>query len=287
MTQLKQYKLIPFLLHTTKEITIIQNEKTTCILTDKNLIDFFKINDKNFNLSFTIADLNKKYAEKAEFCLNFLLNNSLAVEENFYESKIKQIYFFTNSDIIKSSLEYNLEGVKKISYKTFLFDLNNITEELFLNLNNKEAVYYFILNPFNYAQYTKLANILREINLIHKFVFYYNYSFYFTNYYKAEWYNPCPLCYFSQLEGSLRSYSKLNNNISFQTIVDLIYTKTTYFETECILNNFKSVKLINVIIEDITSLDDYTIKLVKQLNMKDFKIDYDIAIPWEVCVCHE
>lgn len=151
----------------------------------------------------------------------------------------------------------------------------------------QKAVYYIVLNPFNYKQYTELANILKQNNVIHKFVFYYNYSFYFTNYHKANWHNPCPLCYFSHLESSLRSQSKLKGNVSFQTIIDLIYTKTVYFNTESILDNFKIIRLINEIIDDITDLNDYTVKLIKQLNMKTGKTDYDIAIPWEVCPCHE
>ncbi len=80
---------------------------------------------------------------------------------------------------------------------------------------------------------------------------------------------------------------QLSGNISFQTIIDLIYTKTTYFNTEAILDNFKIIKLIHEIIEDITALNDYTVKLIKQLNMKTGITDYDIAILWEVCPCHE
>lgn len=34
------------------EITVIQNEKTTCIITDTNLTDFFTRNDEHYNLSF-------------------------------------------------------------------------------------------------------------------------------------------------------------------------------------------------------------------------------------------
>ncbi|EMB40440.1 hypothetical protein HMPREF9722_01410 [Treponema denticola ATCC 33520] len=47
-----KYKLIPYLIHKNDEITVIQNEKTTCIITDTNLIDFFTSNDDNYNLSF-------------------------------------------------------------------------------------------------------------------------------------------------------------------------------------------------------------------------------------------
>lgn len=73
----------------------------------------------------------------------------------------------------------------------------------------------------------------------------------------------------------------------FKQLSILIYTKTVYFNTESILDNFKIIRLINEIIDDITDLNDYTVKLIKQLNMKTGKTDYDIAIPWEVCPCHE
>ncbi len=266
-------------------ITVIQNEKTTCIVTDKNLIDFFAINEMQYNLTFTREYLIEKYGEQADFCLDFLLNNSLAVKDEVKLLPIKQIYFFTNAKAVYDSLGFNLSGLH-MPYKIIVFDANKISDELFFNCD-KEAVYYVILNPFNYMQYTALANLLQQNNVIHKFAFYYNYSFYFTNYHKADWHNPCPLCYFSQLEGSLRAQTKLSGNISFQTIIDLIYTKTTYFNTEAILDNFKIIKLIHEIIEDITALNDYTVKLIKQLNMKTGITDYDIAIPWEGCPCHE
>ena len=35
-----KYKLIPYLMYKNDEITVIQNEKTTCIITDTNLTDF-------------------------------------------------------------------------------------------------------------------------------------------------------------------------------------------------------------------------------------------------------
>ncbi|MEL3911462.1 McbB family protein [Treponema pedis] len=280
-----KYKLIPYLMYKNDEVTVIQNEKTTCIITDTNLIDFFTSNDENYNLTFTLEDLKERYGDNADSCLDFLLNNSLAVKDEFTPRLINRLYFFTNSKEIASSLKFNLSGLH-IPYDIITFDINMVSAELFFNLD-KKAVYYVVLNPFNYKQYSLIANYLKENNVIHKFCFYYNYSFYFTNYHKADWHNPCPLCYFSHLEGSLRSQSKLTGNISFQTIIDLIYTKTTYFNTEAILDNFKMICLINEIIEDITALNDYTVKLIKQLNMKTGKTDYDIAIPWEVCPCHE
>ncbi|EMB19860.1 hypothetical protein HMPREF9724_02452 [Treponema denticola SP37] len=47
-----QYKLIPYLMYKNDEITVIQNEKTTCIITDTNLTDFVTSNDEHYNLSF-------------------------------------------------------------------------------------------------------------------------------------------------------------------------------------------------------------------------------------------
>ena len=280
-----KYKLIPYLMYKNDEITVIQNERTTCIITDTNLIDFFTSNDENYSLTFTLEDLTKRYGEEAELCLFFLLKNLLAIKDECIPLAINRLYFFTNSEKIASSLKFNLSGLN-IPYEVITFDINTVSAGLFLNLD-KGAVYYVVLNPFNYKQYTLIANYLKQNNVIHKFCFYYNYSFYFTNYHKADWYNPCPLCYFSHLEGSLRSQSKLTENISFQTIIDLIYTKTIYFDTESILDNFKIIKLINEIIDDIADLNDYTVKLIKQLNIKTNRIDYDIAIPWEVCPCHE
>ena len=68
-----KYKLIPYLMYKNDEITVIQNERTTCIITDTNLIDFFTSNDENYSLTFTLEDLTKRYGEEAELCLFFFI----------------------------------------------------------------------------------------------------------------------------------------------------------------------------------------------------------------------
>lgn len=89
-----KYKLIPYLMYKNDEITVIQNEKTTCIITDTNLIDFFTSNDDDYNLSFTLEDLKERYGEEGEFCLDFLLKNLLAIKDEFTPQPINRLYFF-------------------------------------------------------------------------------------------------------------------------------------------------------------------------------------------------
>ncbi len=282
----KKYKLIPYIIYNGKNLTVIQNERTTCVLNDENLIDFFNYYDSCYDLSFTLEELKKKYNTKANSCLKYLLENSLAVE--LKEKNIigvNKIKFFIDSEEIIESLKFNFCGINK-TYSINFIDSKNINLSIFNDLN-VDDIAYIILSSFNFSTYTKLANKLRKSNIIHKFVFYYNYSFYFTNYFKYEWHNPCPLCFFCHLEGSLRAESKLNKKISFQTLIDLIYTKTSHFNTEIVLDKYKILKLIFEVAKDLEKLSDYNIKLVKQLNVVNFNVDYDIATHWEVCVCHE
>ncbi len=285
MKKNKQYKLIPYIIFNKDNLTIIQNERTTCVLKDENLIDFFKSYDSKYDLKFTFKDLQNKYKDKADFCLNFLLKNVLAVEVNKNNTAINKIHFFTNSKELIESLNFNFKGLDK-TFDTQFLNLNNSNLSVFDNVL-KDDIAYIILSSFNFTTYTEIANKLREKNIIHKFVFYYNYHFYFSNYFKKEWHNPCPLCFFCHLEGSLRAESKLRQRTSFQNLMDLIYTKTSYFNTEIVLNNYKILKLISEISNDINNLNDYNIKMIKKLNAYNFNTDYDISTHWEPCVCNE
>ncbi len=281
----KKYKLIPYLIHTDKNLTIIQNERTTCVLNDENLIDFFNLYDSSYDLSFTLSELKEKYGEKANWCLDYLLENALAIEIEQSRTEVNEIKFFVDSNEIIKSLKFNFLGMDKICSMNYI-DSKDSDLSIFDDLKGDDIA-YIILSSFNFSSYTKLANKLRERNIIHKFVFYYNYSFYFTNYFRYEWHNPCPLCFFCNLEGSLMAESKLTQKISFQTLMDLVYTKTSYFNTEIILDNYKTLQLVSEVSKDVGELRDYSIKLIKQLNMYNFNTNYDIATHWEVCVCHE
>lgn len=281
---MKSYKLIPYLIHKNEEVAIIQNEQTTCVIKDKTLINFFVENDDKPSFQFTLDDLTKCFGEKAQEFLDFMLQNSLICVDEFKAKAIERVSFFTNSKLIYESLEYNLKGLS-ISYTVKLFENpQELTKEDF---SSDDTVSYFILNPFSYNEYCELESLLKELDVIHKFAFYYNYRFYFTNYHRASWHNPCPLCYFSHLEGSLRAVSKRTNKMSFQTIVDLIYTKMTYFNCEAILDNAKLIPLINEVLLDLKDLNHYTIKCVKNINLSTGVVEYDVATHWEVCSCHD
>ncbi len=285
MKKNKQYKLIPYIIFNKDNLAVIQNERATCVLKDENLIDFFKDYDSKYDLSFTFEYLQKKYKGKADFCLEFLLKNSLAVEVIKNKTKINKIHFFTNSKELIGSLNFNFKGFDK-TFDTHFLNFNDLNLSVFDNVL-KDDIVYIILTSFNFRTYTEVANKLRGKDVMHKFVFYYNYSFYFTNYFKTEWHNPCPLCFFCHLEGSLRAESKLTQKISFQTLMDLIYTKTSYFNTEIILNNYKILKLVSEISKDVQGINDYNIKMVKKINACTFDTDYDIATHWEPCICNE
>ena len=266
-------------------MTIVQNEQVTVVLLDEKLIDFFGKYDGIYDLSFSFNDLVELYDDKADFWLEFLLKNKLASENIKKNTKINKIYFFIDSPLLIKSLKFNMQG-SSTNFYINEFNYNDINMALFDSVEIND-ICYIVLTSFNYIAFQKLANLLREKNIIHKFVFYYNYCFYFTNYFKKEWHNPCPLCFFSHLEGSLRSEAKLNSRQSFQGLIDLIYAKTTYFNTEIILNNYKALKLINEISNDIQDLDEYRIKLIRCFNMSTYKLDYDVATHWDICDCNK
>lgn len=110
------------------------------------------------------------------------------------------------------SLKFNMQG-SSTNFYINEFNYNDINMALFDSVEIND-ICYIVLTSFNYIAFQKLANLLRKKNIIHKFVFYYNYCFYFTNYFKKEWHNPCPLCFFC----SFRRFVAFGGKAKFQAI---------------------------------------------------------------------
>ena len=104
--------------------------------------------------------------EIRRFC-EFLLKNKLASEN----TKINKIYFCIDSPLLIKSLKFNMQG-SSTNFYINEFNYNDINMALFDSVEIND-ICYIILTSFNYIAFQKLANLLREKNIIHKFVFYY------------------------------------------------------------------------------------------------------------------
>lgn len=163
--------------------------------------------------------------------------------------------------------------------------MTNILESE-INNTDSNTLFIVVLTPFDYCEFLKLNNLLSEGNKMFAFVISYNSSFYITNIHMKKWFNPCPKCFFSQLEASLRAYNKRTTSITFQTIVDLLYNNKINYNPTLPVNRRLVLPLILEILKiESCDINDTASRIVK-INDED-GIIYDQAIHWELCNCFE
>ena len=132
--------------------------------------------------------------------------------------------------MIYEGLEFFTEQSKETFKVIYSTDINSSVINLKENGFDSEGLYFIIQNPFDYIDFVNITDNLRELQAYTVVCFAYNSTLYMSNLYKKEWYNPCPKCFFSNIETSLRAKSKVTANATFQTIVYLIYNKETSFQ---------------------------------------------------------
>ena len=124
----------------------------------------------------------------------------------------------------------------------------------------------------------------KQVKLCFSFV--YNSKIYISNLYQKDWYNPCPKCFFANIESNLRAYAQYEDGYSFQTIVDIIYSKESRFELNAPISKGLLVTLLSEVFK--MRLNDYNV-LSARVKEIDFNgnIKYDIATNFELCDCFE
>lgn len=276
---MKIYEINQFIILQEDEFAIIQNNSGINILKSKKLIKLFEYFDNNNVTQFLISEIRGYFDSEEEVKDNILF----MIETNLIKLKVKpfgkisELNIFVNDPIIYRSLEFNLVGapIPYIVSSNLNLDINNSTNDL---------VNIVILNPFNYNQFCELVDKMKKKDLCLIVVFSYNSKFYISNLYKHSWFNPCPKCFFLHLISSIRGWGKINHKITYQTVLDLIYTKNIDLEPQIITNNYNIQLLISEILK-IPDLD-YNI-LSNRIVSIDYEVNYDQATHWELCDCYE
>ncbi|EJH6411503.1 McbB family protein, partial [Enterococcus faecalis] len=135
--------------------------------------------------------------------------------------------------------------------------------------------------------YEIIVNIAKEKNVVVKIIFSYNHHIYFSNFYKREWYNPCPICFFSELESQLRG-EITSDTANFQTIIDLLYTKSQNFAIEYPLQKDDYFTIVYTIMRNLDSdLMKCDLDEVLSIDLNNHLVTKDIAYHWGYCDCYE
>lgn len=276
------FKIYPFIITNYDDMSVLQNSINTVILKNKDMIDFFNWVDAKAEYEVSIQKISGFFNEITDDAIEFMKSNNLIEIITPKKISFKNVVVVSNDVTFLNSIKFNSGGHRE----------NFIYEELQDNLSDykikgNDDLYIFFLNPFNYKRFTELVNIVRNNNVLCRFAFYYNYNIFLSNYYKKDWVNPCPLCFFGNLESSLRGKYSALNTVSFQTLLDLIYKKDPKFQIENLFTNYSISPLVNVILNELDINDNSLINNVQYIDFNKNIVLMDEAIHWELCDCYE
>lgn len=282
-----EYLVDQFVLFEFDNTVGIQNSTGFTIIKDTRIINFFREIDQDNRRSIHDYQMKDFFEDEQEEIISFLVDNNLITvvptKKNYDE-----IFFITNNPVVHDVIEYIQVG----SYLPIVSNKIIPTREIlgFIQQSpiSKKVLVIISLIPFDYNTFLQLNDYLHKNNFMYVFSFSYNSKIYITNIHKRDWYNPCPKCFFSQLEASLRAYNRNTSEMTFQSIVDLVYSKKISFNPDLpltnrnILNFMFNLFTFDTKEEDINNLANRII----ELNLYSTTV-YDQAVHWELCDCFE
>ena len=285
--EMEIYEITQFLIiEINKDDAVIMTDSNVVNLTNSFMIEFLKEIELYQKNEISYSYISDYFEEDTDEAIEFLMNNGLLNLKKTKELKYKKVNYIVNDMRIFELLSVNTKGIDndlRIEYSKSIRDTLSIIK------NNVEEEDYtiIVMNPFNFKDLHKIVEASKDRDLMIKVVFFYNYSFYFTNIYKDTWGTPCPICFFSNLEATLRGEAKFSSYDNFQTIMDIVYSKK---ETFLVGYNYKEYQLsflVSNLIFEVKELKDHDICIVKRIDMNDNSIEYDSAYHWELCDCYE
>lgn len=278
------YSVEQFILYEIDDYVAIQNSHNFVVLNDKKMIELFRVLDSENRNVIDDKYLKSFFSDNYTKYVDFMLVHQL-IRKNSIIYNVSEIVCLTNSKGISDSIAYNSLGYRQL-IRSILFDstinLDNSLEQL-IKQHGKDTLYMVVLNPFDYIHFKSICNKLWNSNCYFGFVIAYNSSYYITNICKKEWHNPCPQCFFMQLEAGLRAYQQNSSEITFQTIIDLIYNNKMEYYPELPVNNYNVLSLTFNLLDLLNA--DVNILSKRIVEIKNNNVYYDQATHCELCEC--
>lgn len=275
------YKIIPFIWHDiNEEDTFFQTKNASVVIKNKQLIYMLKeLEEKEIveiNEDIFLNYFKKEHVKKV---ILFLENNKLIKKSISKNIKFEKIILFCNDSDFSELFNYAYSKDFKVKVENSLLGVKeNILDNCLLIV---------FLNPFHWKKYEEITELAKKTNVIVKMIFSYNHHTYLSNFYKNEWMNPCPMCFFSELESQLRG-EVTENSLNFQTIIDLLYSKSEKFNIEYPLDRKNYIAIIYTLMKNLNpNLENCDLDEVLSINLTDCSINKDIAYHWGYCDCYE
>lgn len=275
------YKVEPFIWYDLDEgKAIFQTRNSTVVVTNKNIRDFLVALEERKILNVDEIILNQYLGKMDhEKIVNFLVEQKILRIEEERKVCIKRTLILSNDIKFNKSIDLNLSDTNDLLF----VDKGKLQE---IEVKKTDLLLVF-LNPFELKEMEKLVEIVKNKDIICKFVFSYNNKVYISNFYKKSWYNPCPLCFFYEIESQLRG-EQGENTINFQTIIDLLYAENILFKSVLPLNQVDYLQIVYILSKYICfTPENYKLDEVVELNLSDYNIRKDIAYHWGYCDCYE
>lgn len=278
------YQIVPFLLMKYENFSVLQNYNNIMIIKDNNMIEFLSYIDVNNIFSISQEEIvNFFRIEQSSEIIRDLIDNNIIIEIKKKDLNFSKFIICSNDMKFIESMKFNTSDITYSSDYIFLSDKYDVESICF----DKDNIYFFFLNKFNYKYFSNLVGRLQKENVICKIAFFYNSRIYISNYYRKNWYSPCPICYFSHIKAMVNGHSKINASVSYQTILELIYDIDDNYGIEYSFKNHEILKIVNVFLEDMVAFPNVNENEVISIDVKRNLIEYDNAVHWELCDCYE
>lgn len=256
-----------------------QTQTTATIITNKKIVEFLIQTEKNRILRYDEDDLKTIFGNEYEDILNFLCDNNILKKDEKKQMNIERLVVVSEDSIFTSMIEayfsdeYSIHIINEIDLDEFAFGEN----DLLLSFIKEFAV----------EKLERLRNYAEKNNAFLKVIFPYNSRIYFTNIYKKQWYTPCPLCFYYELESQLRGEAG-EYSITFQTLMDFVYQRKSDFIYEVILKGSDYINIGHVLSENLKSeIPEKKISEIAELDLENGKVNKDISYHWGYCDCYE
>ncbi|MHA6973780.1 McbB family protein [Levilactobacillus brevis] len=261
----------------------LMNTKTIINLSDKSLISMLHWIDENKISEIDDRKIAYFMNEKKKQSIEFLVSEHVLLEPA-KEKKFSNIVYVTNDPVIGEMLNYVLFGSENRGQKSQVTTVNDLDEFFSKKHTSDNCQLFFILNPFTVGGLDSITKFAQKNIVSVRVAFFYNFKFYITNVYSPNLLSPCPMCFFYNLESSLRVTDRVNDSITFQNIVDLIYNQTAKFTSEATFTRKQLLSFISLIIR---LSEEQSYGDVYELDYDSTRVVTDIAYHWELCDCYE
>lgn len=276
------YRISTYLLNKFDEFTVVQMEYSTVVITNNALINFLVSLEESKKNIISYDEIKVEFGQLSDSVIVFLEENKIISLMKEPVLKFEECYLIHNNNKFSEFfVDCNDNQI------TNLTTLNFIENPEKLETLNTQSLCILYFNPFSLEQYINLVQRLMDRGVTTKVIFYYNHSIYVSNYHNKSWLNPCPKCFFYNLETRLGWHNN-HGQPSFQTIIDMIYSKEARFEIAAPIKNYSLMMPIYQIINEATFNSDPNkfINDVYEYKMVDLSHKHDYAYHWELCDCY-